>query len=103
MRTPEEILRRPLLTEKNLKLTEDLNKYGFEVLPSASKLEIKAAVEKRFGVKVLGVHVINMKGKRKRMNTRRGMTFGKRSDRKKAIVTIDKEKKIDFYAGGIVS
>lgn len=103
MRTPEEILRRPLLTEKNLKLSEKLNKYGFEVLLDANKHEIKMAVEKRFGVKVLEVHVVNVKGKRKRMNTRRGMTFGKRSDRKKAIVTVEKDKKIDFYSGGVVS
>ena len=103
MRTPEEVLRRPLLTEKNLKLTDDLNKYGFEVLPEANKHEVKIAVEKRFGVEVLDVHIVNMKGKRKRMNTRRGMTFGKRSDRKKAIVTVEKDKKIDFYAGGVVS
>lgn len=103
MKSPEEILRRPLLTEKNLKLNEKFNKYGFEVLPDANKSEIKMAVEKRFGVKVLEVHVVNVKGKRKRMNTRRGMTFGKRSDRKKAIVTVEKDKKIDFYSGGVVS
>lgn len=103
MKSPEEILRRPLLTEKNLKLNEKYNKYGFEVLSDANKSEIKMAVEKRFGVKVLEVHVVNVKGKRKRMNTRRGMTFGKRSDRKKAIVTIEKDKKIDFYSGGVVA
>ncbi|NUO83249.1 50S ribosomal protein L23 [candidate division KSB1 bacterium] len=103
MRTPEEILRRPLLTEKILKLTEKQNRYGFEVLPEANKHEVKVAVEKKFGVKVLDVHIVNVKGKRKRMNTRRGMTFGKRSDRKKAIVTVEPDKKIDFYSGGVVS
>ncbi len=103
MRTPEEILRRPLLTEKILKLTEKQNRYGFEVLPEANKHEVKVAVEKKFGVKVLDVHIVNVKGKRKRMNTRRGMTFGKRSDRKKAIVTVESDKKIDFYSGGVVS
>ncbi len=97
MRTPEEILRRPLLTEKVMLLGEKRNQYGFEVLADANKLEIKRAVEKKFGVKVTGVNIINAKGKRKRMNTRRGMTFGKRSDRKKALVTIAEGKKIDFF------
>jgi large subunit ribosomal protein L23 len=99
MRTPEEILRRPLLTEKVMLLGEKRNQYGFEVLIDANKLEIKRAVEKKFSVKVLSVNIINAKGKRKRMNTRRGMTFGRRSDRKKALVTIAEGKKLDFFAG----
>ena len=98
MRTPEEILRRPLLTEKVLALGEKRNQYGFEVLADANKLEIKRAVEKKFSVIVTGVNIINSKGKRKRMNTRRGMTFGRRSDRKKALVTIEEGKKLDFFA-----
>ncbi len=100
MRTPEEILRRPLLTEKVMKLGEKRNQYGFEVLVDANKLEIKHAVEKKFSVKVLGVNIINAKGKRKRMNTKRGMTFGRRSDRKKALVTLEEGKKIDFFGTG---
>ncbi|MGH7497055.1 MAG: 50S ribosomal protein L23 [bacterium] len=99
MRTPEEILRRPLLTEKVMLLGEKRNQYGFEVLADANKLEVKHAVEKKFGVKVLAVNIINAKGKNKRMNTRRGMTFGRRSDRKKALVTIAEGKKLDFFAG----
>ena len=99
MRTPEEILRRPLLTEKVLALGEKRNQYGFEILADANKLEVKRAVEKKFGVKVVSVNIINAKGKRKRMNTRRGMTFGKRSDRKKALVMIEAGKKIDFFSG----
>jgi large subunit ribosomal protein L23 len=99
MRTAEEILLRPVLTEKMLALSEKVNKYGFEVLRDANKFEIKRAVEKKFNVKVEQVHVINMKGKSKRMSTRRGMTSGERSDRKKAIVTLQKGQKIDFFAG----
>ncbi|MCG3157968.1 MAG: 50S ribosomal protein L23 [bacterium] len=99
MRTPEEILRRPLLTEKSLILSESKNKYGFEVLPDANKFEIKRAVQKKFNVEVLDVHVITVKGKSKRMNTRRGVTTGKRRNFKKAVVTLKKGQKIDFYAG----
>lgn len=99
MRTPEEILRRPLLTEKSLILSESKNKYGFEVLPDANKFEIKRAVQKKFNVEVLDVHVITVKGKSKRMNTRRGVTTGKRRNFKKAVVTLKKDQKIDFYAG----
>ena len=99
MRTPEEILRKPLLTEKVLAMEERQNKYGFVVLPDANKSEIKNAVEKKFDVEVKSVHIINVKGKRKRMNTRRGMTFGRRRNWKKAIVTLREGDKIDYFAG----
>lgn len=107
MRTPEEILRRPLLTEKILLLSEEKddekkkhrNKYGFEVLADANKFEIKRAVQKKFNVHVVDVNIVNVKGKSKRMNTRRGVTFGRRRDFKKALVTLEEGQKIDFYAG----
>jgi large subunit ribosomal protein L23 len=99
MRPPEEVLLKPVLTEKMLNLSEKLGKYGFEVHREASKLEIKRAVEKKFNVTVEGVHVVNIKGKTKRMSTRRGMTKGRRSDRKKAVVTLKNGQKIDFFAG----
>jgi len=99
MRLAEEVLIRPVLTEKMMNLSEKLNKYGFMVNIEAGKAEIKRAVEKKFNVEVEAVRVINVKGKTKRMSTRRGMTTGRRSDRKKAIVTLKKEQKIDFFAG----
>jgi large subunit ribosomal protein L23 len=95
----EEVLLKPLLTEKMMKLSEKLNKYGFEVPGDVDKSDVKRAVEKKFNVKVGTVHVINVKGKSKRMSTRRGMTSGRRSDRKKALVTLEKGRKIDFFAG----
>lgn len=98
MRFSEEILLTPVLTEKMLKLSEKLGKYGFEVHREANKLEIKRAVEKKFNVTVESVQVVNIKGKTKRMSTRRGMTTGRRSDRKKAVVTLLKGQKIDFFA-----
>lgn len=98
MRFSEEILLKPVLTEKMLKLSEKLGKYGFEVHREANKLEIKRAIEKKFNVTVESVQVVNIKGKTKRMSTRRGMTTGRRSDRKKAVVTLLKGQKIDFFA-----
>lgn len=98
MRHSEEVLLKPVLTEKMLNLSEKLSKYGFEVHREANKLEIKRAVEKKFNVTVAAVHVVNLKGKTKRMSTRRGMTKGRRSDRKKAVVTLQKGQTIDFFA-----
>jgi len=99
MRPTEEILIKPVLTEKMLNLSEKVQQYGFIVIHDAGKDDIKRAVEMKFSVNVEAVHVINVKGKTKRMSTRRGMTSGRRSDRKKAIVTLQKGQKIDFFAG----
>jgi large subunit ribosomal protein L23 len=95
----EEVLLKPLLTEKMMKLSEKLDKYGFEIASDVNKSDVKRAVEKKFNVTVEDVHVLNVKGKSKRMSTRRGMTSGRRSDRKKAMVTLKKGQKIDFFTG----
>lgn len=94
------IIRRPILTEKILKLQEDQSKYAFEVDVDATKIDIKRAVEKKFDVAVLNVRTINVKGKRKQMNTRRGITHGKRPDVKRAVVTLRKGDSIDFFGSG---
>lgn len=91
------VLVRPILTEKMLKLQEELGKYAFVVSRSANKIEIKKEVEKRFDVTVDNVRTVNVKGKGKKMNTRRGITRGKRSDWKKAIVTLRSGDSIDFF------
>jgi large subunit ribosomal protein L23 len=91
------ILVRPILTEKMLKIQEVGGKYAFVVSPTANKIEIKKAVEKRFDVSVDNVRTVNVKGKSKQMNTRRGITKGKRSDWKKAIVTLRSGDSIDFF------
>jgi len=98
----EKVLIKPVLTEKIQKFSDQETrprKYGFVVNLESSKADIKKAVEKKFSVNVETVHVINVKGKTKRMSTRRGMTTGRRSDMKKAIVTLKKEQKIDFFVG----
>ncbi|MCI0496647.1 MAG: 50S ribosomal protein L23 [bacterium] len=94
-----EILVRPILTEKMLKQQETHRKYAFRVHKNANKLVIKQAIQTRFDVTVEDVHVLNVKGKSKQMNTRRGITRGKRSDWKKAIVTLREGDSINFIEG----
>ena len=92
---PRDILLAPVISEKSYGLLED-HKYTFIVRPDANKTEIKIAVEKVFGVKVVSVNTANRQGKRKR--TRAG--FGKRKDTKRAIVTLSPESKaIEIFGG----
>ncbi|MDZ7270465.1 MAG: 50S ribosomal protein L23 [candidate division KSB1 bacterium] len=97
MKKPHIILRRPIVTEKMLKLQETRRQYAFEVDPEATKVTVKQAVEKKFDVTVEGVRILNVKGKPKRMNTRRGLTHGKRANWRKAIVTLREGDSIDFF------
>ena len=87
------IIRKPLVTEKATRLQEKANQYVFEVDPSAGKIEIKRAVEFRFKVHVTGVRTISLPGKVKRM----GRFSGRRPDRKKAVVTLAKDEKIELF------
>ena len=80
----EEIIVAPVVTEKSSSDIQN-GRYTFEVNKKATKIEIANAVEKLFGVKVLKVNTISVKGKEKRMGAHTGMT----PDWKKAIVTID--------------
>lgn len=96
MKSAYDILIAPILSEKSTdRLSE--NKYTFRVAKKANKAEIKRAVEEAFeGVKVSKVNTINMRGKTVRM----GMRVGKRSDWKKAIVTLAEDSKpIEFFEG----
>jgi len=96
----QKILIRPIVTEKFLKLQEEKKRqYAFEVAQDVNKIEIKHAVEKKFDVAVDQVRTLNSKGKTKQMNTRRGITKGKRPDVKKAIVTLREGDSIDFFGG----
>ena len=89
-----EIIRRPLVSEKTTSLTEK-NQHGFEVSLDATKPEIRAAIEGLFKVKVLAVNTLRVKGKTKRF---RGIE-GKRSEFKKAYVTLDSGSTLDVMAG----
>lgn len=92
-----EILIKPIITEKMTAQGEALNRYGFVVDKRANKLEIKAAVEKAYGVKVASVNTQQYVGKVKSRNTTRGLAIGRVNRGKKAYVTL-KEGVIDFYA-----
>tara|TARA_Y100000589_G_C26709169_1_gene448996 strand:+ start:131 stop:454 length:324 start_codon:yes stop_codon:yes gene_type:complete len=93
------ILIRPIFTEKMSRLEEE-RKYSFQVMPHANKLEIKKAIELKFGVNVEKVSTSNRIGKKKNMTVRSGgrtiRTNGKRSNWKKAIVTLKDGEKIDL-------
>lgn len=80
----EEVIIKPIITERSSEGLQE-GKYTFKVNKKATKVEIAKAVEKLFGVKVLKVNTISVKGKEKRVGAHRGMT----SSWKKAIVTID--------------
>lgn len=95
MKNVYDIIKRPLLTEKGSMLKESENKILVEVSPDANKIEIKKALEEIFKVKVDKVAIINTRGKWKRF----GKSIGKRSDRKKAIVTLKEGEKLDFIEG----
>ena len=93
MKDLTEVIVRPIVTEKTTDMGEHANRYVFEVARPANKLEIKQAVEKYFGVKVLDVHTMNVKGKPKRL----GRHEGRRSNWKKAVVTVNPGDKIDLF------
>ena len=108
MRTPQSIIKRPLLTEKTARLRETggaatapaegdayAQKIVFEVAKDANKIEIKHAVETIFNVRVTNVNTLNRHGKRKR--NRRTGTWGKRADQKRAIVSLAEGDHIEIF------
>ncbi|MDG1437000.1 MAG: 50S ribosomal protein L23 [Rickettsiaceae bacterium] len=90
-----DLIRSPIITEKSTILGEQV-KYVFEIAPAANKSSVKKAIEEIFDVKVKSVNTLNQVGKEKRFKGR----VGRRSDKKKAIVTLEKDCTIDL-AGGI--
>jgi large subunit ribosomal protein L23 len=93
-----EILRKPLLTEKVTQLTEKLNRYAFIVDPRANKIQIKAAIEKMYGVNITDVNTMRYVGKMKSRNTKAGAVSGRSAAYKKAIITLKDGETIDFYS-----
>jgi large subunit ribosomal protein L23 len=90
------ILKRPIVTEKMTALQEK-GTYAFEVVPTANKIEIARAVEKKFNVTVLNVRTVNYRGKTKTQMTRRGRFSGRTSAWKKAIVRLKEGDRIEFF------
>jgi large subunit ribosomal protein L23 len=93
MRDPRTIVKKALITEKGTALRELRNQYHFEVARDANKIEIKHAVESIFSVKVDQVRTMQVRGKVKRQ----GRYQGRRSDWKKAVVTLRPEQKIELF------
>ena len=95
MKSPYDIIIRPVLTEKSYDGMAD-KKYAFEVALGANKTEIKKAVETIFDVKVESVNTMRIQGKMKRQ----GRTQGRRPERKKAYVKLTEgSKTIEFFEG----
>lgn len=91
----DEVLIRPMITEKTTTLRETQNKYVFVVNKDADKITIARAVKKMFDVEPVSVNVINCKGKKKRVRYKIGTTASK----KKAIITLKKGDKISIFEG----
>jgi large subunit ribosomal protein L23 len=90
-----DIIRLPRITEKGTRLKEKSNVLTFEVRTDANKVQVRKAIEGIFKVKVVDVTTVNISGKRKRM----GQREGRRSDWKKAYVTLKAGDKIDIFEG----
>ena len=89
-----EVLRRPLITEKNT-LLQAQGRYAFEVAAKANKQQIKQAVEAAFKVEVTTVNTMTVPGKQRRVGRRQVLT----SPWKKAIVTLKPGDKIELFEG----
>ncbi|OFZ82491.1 MAG: 50S ribosomal protein L23 [Bdellovibrionales bacterium RIFOXYD1_FULL_44_7] len=93
MRSVYDVIRRPIISEKSTALAEIANKYAFEVAFHANKQEIRDAVQSLFNVKVRNVKTMVVHGKVKRV----GRFETKRSNWKKALVTLTEGQKIEFF------
>ena len=95
MKSIYSVIKKPLFTEKGSAIKEAENKILVEVNKDANKLEIRQAIEEIFKVKVDKIATVTSHGKWKRY----GKFVGKKSDRKKAIITLKKGEKLDFIEG----
>lgn len=92
-RVPQEIVIRPLITEKTLRLAERENTYTFQVLKSANKVQVRDAIERLFDVTVKDVRTQNYRGKYRRV----GRYFGSTNPWKKAVIKVKEGDTIEFY------
>ena len=95
MKRIDHVIIRPLMTEKATLASEATNTFSFEVGRDTTKLEIKDAVQALFGVRVEKVRTMVVRGKEKRF----GRYFGKRSNWKKALVTVADGEDLNLYTG----
>jgi large subunit ribosomal protein L23 len=92
---PHQVIIRPVISEKSYNLIETENQYTFQVDKRANKNQIKHAVEEAFDVKVHRVNTVNVKSKPKRQ----GLTRGRTSTWKKAVVRLAEGERIDLFEG----
>ena len=95
MLTDQDVVKRPLITEKSERNRETSQQYAFEVHRDATKIQVKNAVEKLFGVHVVAVRTSISRGKNKRV----GRNLGRRPNWKKAIVTLKEGEAISLFEG----
>ena len=88
-----DIIVRPLVTEKTMKLHDSFNKVTFEVAKNANKVSVAQAIKEIYNIKVEGVNIVNVHPKKKRMGRYEGTT----SAYKKAIVTLPEGASIDIF------
>ena len=93
-----DILIKPILSEKANAQQDKLRRYAFRVARKANKLEIKTAVESFYGVTVIDVNTAGTPSKTKSKNTKAGVIVGQKSGFKKAFVTVAVGEAIDFYS-----
>lgn len=93
MKNSADIIKKVLLSEKGMILSEEQNKYMFSVAMDANKVEIKRAVEELFSVRVMAVNTMRRKGKKKRLRTAR---YGTTAASKRAVVTLHADDSINL-------
>ena len=91
--TPQQVVIKPLVTEKGIHKASRHNRYVFEVNPMATKDQIKASIQELFNVKVVAVATQNRKGKSRRYKMKQGFT----KSWKKAIVKLHPDNKLEFF------
>ena len=93
------VIVKPIFTEKQTAITDKFeNRYGFIVVPSANKVEIKKAVETLYNVHVESVNTMKYDGKERSRYSKSGTVKGRTSSYKKAIVTLKKGETIDLFS-----
>ncbi len=95
MKSEYRLITRPYITEKVLLLKEDGNKVVFKIRKDTNKIELKNAIESIFNVTVEAINTLTVKGKKKRL----GRYEGRKSDWKKAIVTLKEGDTIEYFEG----
>jgi large subunit ribosomal protein L23 len=93
------VIVKPIFTEKQTAITDKFeNRYGFIVVPSANKVQIKNAVEALYNVHVESVNTMKYDGRKKSRYTKTGLVTGSTSSFKKAIVTLKQGETIDLFS-----